>query len=133
MAVEELLVYQKTIDFFVWERPVIRHLAKVHRYSLGVQIETRTLELLERIIEANYVREGKAERIERCLVSLEVLKALVRAGHEARNDGGISAKHYETASVRLLEIGRLLSAWRKRFAEPIHTGARLTPNIASGG
>lgn len=133
MAVEELLVYQKTIDFFVWERPVIRHLAKVHKYSLGIQIETRTLELLERIIEANYARKVKAERIERCLVSLEVLKALFRAGHEAKNDGGIPTKQYEAASVRLLEIGRLLGAWRKKFAEPVSAGAALALETASGG
>jgi hypothetical protein len=68
MAVEQLIVYQKAFDFFVWQKSVTGHLAKVHKYSLGVRIENESLELLKNIVVANMARSEKLKAIEHCKV-----------------------------------------------------------------
>lgn len=52
MPIENFIVYQKAFDFFVWQKSVAKHLAKVHKYSLGVQIENESLRLLRNIVIA---------------------------------------------------------------------------------
>ena len=37
MSVADLLAYQKAYEFLVWQKTVIAHLAKVHKYSLGAR------------------------------------------------------------------------------------------------
>ena len=112
----DLIVFQKTYDFYVWQKTVIRHLAKVHKYSLGVQLENETLNLLKQIVKANLTRTAKKEEIENCLVFLEIIKVLIRAGHEFNREGGISLKNYQLASEKLAEIGKLLGGWLKNFS-----------------
>ena len=116
MAVEQLIAYQKAYDFFVWQKSVTGHLAKVHKYSLGIQIENEALELIKNIVIANMARVNKSREIEKCLVDVEILKILFRAGHELNREGGISAKHYETASDKLVELGNICGGWLKKFS-----------------
>ncbi|MCX6702630.1 MAG: four helix bundle protein [Candidatus Wolfebacteria bacterium] len=115
MAIEDLIAFQKTYDFFVWQKTVVRHLAKVHKYSLGIQLENETVNLLKQIIRSNMSRDGREKEIVECLTILEMIKILIRAGHEYNKEGGISFPHYKAASEKLIEIGRLLGAWRKKF------------------
>lgn len=115
MPVENLIVYQKAFDFFVWQKSVINHLAKVHKYSLGIKIEDESLHLLIGIIRANMTRGDKPKAIEECLVSLEVLKILFRAGNALNRDGGVSEKQYIIAGEKLVELGNLCGAWYKKF------------------
>ena len=115
MAVENLIIYQKAFDFFVWQKSVVNHLAKVHKYSLGIKIEDESLNLLTGIIRANMTRGDKARAIEECLVSLEVLKILFRAGHVFNRDGGIGVRQYAIAGEKLIELGNLCGAWYKKF------------------
>ena len=127
MPIENFIVYQKAFDFFVWQKSVVRHLAKVHKYSLGVQIENESLALLKNIIVANMARTGKAREIERCLVSVEILKILFRAGYELNREGGVSMKQYGMASEKFVELGSLCGGWLKRFSiadgRPVIRGA----------
>lgn len=115
MPIENLIVFQKTYDFFVWQKAIIRHLAKVHKYSIGIQLENETLNLLKQIARANLSRNNKNEEIAECLAILEIIKILIRAGHEFNREGGISLPHYQVASEKLIEIGKLLGAWWKKF------------------
>jgi len=113
--IEDLIVFQKTYDFLVWLKIVIRRLAKVHKYSLGIQIEDESVRLMRQIARANLTREDKREKILECLETLEIIKALLRIGHEFNRSGGISVKYYEKGSEMLVEIGRLLGGWREKF------------------
>jgi hypothetical protein len=115
MPIENFIVYQKAFDFFIWQKSVVKHLAKVHKYSLGVQIENESLRLLRNIVIANMARTGKAREIEECLVSIEILKILFRAAHELNREGGVSLKQYEGASERIVELGNLCGGWLKKF------------------
>ena len=113
--IEDLIVFQKTYDFLVWLKIVVHRLAKVHKYSLGIQIEDESVRLIRQITRANLTREDKRERISECLETLEVIKVLLRISHEFNRSGGISVKHYERGSEMLVEIGRLLGGWREKF------------------
>lgn len=115
MAIEDLIVFQKAYDFFVWQKTIVGHLSKVHRYSMGIQLENETLNLLKQIVKTNISRENKREGIIECLTTLEIIKVLIRVGHEFNRDGGISAAHYKTASEKFVELGKLLGAWLKKF------------------
>jgi hypothetical protein len=48
--IEELVVYQKVYDFLLWVKPTVQRFQKVHKYSLGVQLEKNQLQLLGQIV-----------------------------------------------------------------------------------
>lgn len=108
----DLKIFQKTYDFLLWIKPTVQKFAKVHKYSLGVQLENEVLELLKKIIKANFKRDNKKEFIEECFVSYEIVKVLIRLSKEYKL---LNIKQYEFASKELDEIGRLLGGWQKRF------------------
>ncbi len=106
-------VFQKTYDFLLWLKPTVQRFAKVQKYSLGVQLENEVLELLKKIITANFKRENKKEFIEECFVPYEITKVLIRLSKEYKL---LSIKQYEFAASQLDEIGRLLGGWYKKFS-----------------
>ncbi len=116
MSVADLLAYQKAYEFLVWQKTVVMRLAKVHKYSLGIKIENETLALLASIVRANMApKVDKARAIAECVVSVEILSVLFRFGHDLRESGGISTRHYAAASDRLTTLGNLCGAWLKKF------------------
>lgn len=110
----DLFVFQKTYDFLLWIKPTVQKFAKVHKYSLGLQLETETLELLKCIIRANLSRTKKSEIIEEAFVRYETVTVLIRISKDFKS---INIKQYEFASTKLAEIERLLGGWRKKFAQ----------------
>lgn len=134
MALEHLVVYQKAFDFFVWSRALIARFAKVHKYSLGIEIEQKTLLLIEQIIFANHALDKKTEHIEKCIAILEIIQVLIRAGYAVSGSGGISIKNYETASMKICEMKKLMIAWKNHFiyADTFCTGERTDVSEAYG-
>ena len=110
----DLLIFQKTYDFLLWIKPTVQRFQKMHKYSLGLQLENETLELLKGIIRANNSRNKKAEIIEETFVRYETVLVLIRLGKDFKV---INIKQYEFASANLAEIGRLLGGWRKKFEQ----------------
>ena len=109
----DLTIFQKAYDFFLWIKPTVQRFAKVHKYSLGVQLENEVIALLKQIIRTNLKRGNKKELIEECFVHHETIKILIRLSREFNL---LSKKQYEFASRELLEIGKLLGGWYKRFS-----------------
>jgi len=112
----DLKLFQKVYDFLLWIKPTVQRFAKVHKYSLGLQLENETLELLKSIIRANFKRENKKDFIEECAVHYETVKVLIRLTKDFSGSGGLSLKQYEFAAGQLNEIGKLLSGWHRRFS-----------------
>ncbi len=110
---DQLTLFQKTYDFLIFLKPTIQRFAKVHKYSLGIQLENGVLDLLKKIIRANLKKENKAEFIEECMVSYETLRILIRV---AKNFNVLNLRQYELAAQKLEEIGRLLGGWYKKFS-----------------
>lgn len=109
----DLKIFQKTYDFLFWIKPVVQKFSKAHKYSLGLQLETEVLYLLKYITRANMSRDNKKVLIQECLVRYETTKVLVRLSKDYKL---ITLKQYEYAAERLLEIGKMLGGWLKRFA-----------------
>jgi len=50
----DLHLFQRVYDFLLWIKPTVQRFTKVHKYSLGVQLENEVIELLKEIIRANF-------------------------------------------------------------------------------
>ena len=109
----DLKIFQKTYDFLLWIKPTVERFAKVHKYSLGIQLENEAIALLKQIIRTNLERGDKKELIKECLVHHETIKIFIRLSREFNL---LSKRQYEFASIELLEIGKLLGGWYKRFS-----------------
>ena len=107
----DLVVFRKCYDFLLWVKPTVERFSRVHRYGLGVQLETECLSLLKGVARANVKREKK-EAIEECLACFECVKVLVRLSMDFRL---LSVKQYGFACVELDTIGKLLFGWFKKF------------------
>jgi len=110
----DLIIFQKTYDFLLWVKPTVQRFQKMHKYSLGLQLETETLELLKCIIRANLSRNKKNEIIEEAFVRYETVIVLVRLSKDFKM---INIKQYEFAATNLSEIGRLLGGWSRKFSQ----------------
>ena len=108
----DLTIFQKAYDFLLWVKPTVQRFAKVHKYSLGVQLENESLGLVQQIIRTNFKRGNKSELIDECFVRYETIKVLIRLSKDFKL---LTIKQYEFASKELDEIGRLLGGWRRRF------------------
>ncbi len=109
----DLKIYQKVYDFLLWTKPTVERFSKVHKYSLGIEIEKETIELIKQIVRANFKKTNRKKDIEECLVHYQIIKILIRISKDYRL---LSIKQYEFASIQLNEIGKLLGGWYKRFS-----------------
>ncbi len=108
----ELKIFQKVYDFLVWVKPTVQRFSRVHKYSLGIQLENELLALLKQIIRANMQRGSKKIEIEQGFVHYEVVKVLLRLSKEYKL---LNVKQYEFAFKQLVEIGALLGGWYKPY------------------
>ena len=84
---------------------------KKDRYSLGQKIDTLTLTIFEQVIAAGMAsRDKKLVILERAIVSLDLLKILLRL---AKDIQALDNKKYLQLEQALQEIGRMLGGWRK--------------------
>jgi len=109
--IEELIVFQKVYDFLLWIKPTVQRFQKVHKFSLGVQLENSVLDLLKSVVRANNSVD-KIVLISECFVCFEVVKVFVRLSRDFRL---LTVKQFEFSSGKLEEINRLLLGWQKKF------------------
>lgn len=84
---------------------------KVHRYSLGLKLDTTSLEIFELILAAgNNKSSQKAFILEKASTKLDLLKLLIRL---AKDTGSLDNKKYLDLQERLQEIGKMLGGWTK--------------------
>lgn len=90
---------------------IVPHIPKGSRYTIGARIEQKFLDLLELAYVAYFTeRERKAEKITACIMVLDTLKFLIAVAWEGKL---VSHRHYESVSVTLDEVGRMLGGWKK--------------------
>ena len=106
-------VFQKVYDFLFWIKPTVQRFERVHKYSLGIQLENTAIELVRKIVKANFARKNKKEFIEECFIEFEMVKILIRLSKDFKI---LDLKQYEFASKSLDEIGKLLGGWYKKFS-----------------
>ncbi len=104
-------IFQKIYDFYKLLYQYLKLFPKKDRYSLGQKLDNLTLELFELIIMAGTLtQERKLPVIENGIVSLDLLKILIRLAKDIR---ALDNKKYLLLESSLQEIGRMLGGWRK--------------------
>lgn len=95
---------------------VAAHIPKGSRYTIGVRIENKFLDLLELSYIAYFTeKEKKAQKVTDCILVLDTLKFLISVAWEGKL---ISHRHYEEVALKLEEIGRMLGGWKKNLETP---------------
>lgn len=110
MAVDKLIVFRKVWEYLFWLRPTVERFTKVHKYSLGVEMQANAMRLLRLVIRANYA-EAKAPFISSAVVEYEVQRVFLRLAFEHKL---LSKRQFEYGSAQLDEIGRLLRGWHRQ-------------------
>ena len=109
---DKLIVFRKTWEYLFWLRPTVERFTKVHKYSLGVEMQGSAMQLLRLIIRANYA-ELKEPLISEAVVEYEVQRVFLRLAFEHKL---LSKRQFEFGSAKLDEIGRLLRGWARHYA-----------------
>lgn len=106
--------------FVQWEQTVGEVLDRTAKFPKSVRftftgrIDNLALDVLERIVEAQYT-SGQAKRraLEAIDLSLTRLRVLLRLSHERRF---LSHRAYEHLMRRVDDAGRMIGGWRKEQA-----------------
>jgi len=92
------------------------HIAKGVRYTIGLRIENKFLDLLELSYVAYFTeKEKKGEKISECVLVLDTLKFLMSVAWEGKL---ISNAYFEQVSVKLEEVGKMFGGWKKNLENP---------------
>ena len=102
-------LFGKVYDWSLWILNKTAGFPKRFRHSLTQRIEEITLELEQRLVEAN-AKRGR-DRIEKLQDADALLQALKLNVRRSRDLQCLSKRSYEHAARELNEIGRLLGAW----------------------
>jgi hypothetical protein len=102
-------VIPKLVDFILWIIPALDKFPKSQKFLLGDRIETGLLDVLDKLIEANYSRE-KIVLLRRANLQLEKIRYLLRIAYKLRC---FDVRRYEFASKALIEVGRMIGGWIK--------------------
>ena len=95
---------------------IVPHMAKCSRYTLGLRIENKFLDLLELSYKAYFTKkENKSEKISDCIFFADTLKYLISVAWEGHL---ISNNQYEEVALKLNEAGRMLGGWKNSLNNP---------------
>ena len=95
--------------FLLWLVPAVEHFPRRQKFLLGDRIQNTALDVLERLIEATYIKQ-RDEHLARANLGIEKLRFLFRLAQELRC---LDRRRYEHAARSLDEVGRKVGAWRK--------------------
>jgi len=105
---EELLIVQKTYDLVKYLVPRIHKFPRTYRFTVGERLEGGVLDVLERLIEARYHREGRIGTLRGVNSRLQRLRYLLRLAFDFRI---LAARGYRHAGALMDEVGALTGAW----------------------
>ncbi len=92
------------------------HIPKEARYTIGVRIEHRFLNLLEITYAAYFIeKEKKLQKIGECILTLDTLKFLLHTAWELKL---ISHTQYADVGGNLEEAGKMFGGWRSSLQNP---------------
>ena len=96
--------------YLIWVK-IVPHIPRSARFTVGARIENKLLDLLELTYIAYFTaKEGKQEKIYKCILTLDTLKFLIYIIWEVKF---ISHKQYKEIAIKLNEIGKMLNGWKK--------------------
>ena len=107
----EYPLFPKTYDLIAWLLPQTQKFPKSQRFVLAKRIEDAALNFQALVIKARKVTGvARAEALMLADVELETLRVCLRLCLDMKL---FSFPQYEHVSKQVVEIGKLLGAWRK--------------------
>jgi hypothetical protein len=104
-----LIILQKSYDFYLYLNQVTRSFPKSEKFVLTVQLKSLFLDMIQLIIRANKSGDKKRHLFD-FDVKLEQFKLLLRLAKDLQY---LKLNQYEFASSKIVEIGKLLGGWMK--------------------
>jgi four helix bundle protein len=111
--IQDLIIYQKTYDLFLYLHPVIAKFPKNQRFVLGQRIENKILDMIRHIIVANTSKD-KIPELKKVSIDMDEFRTLIRL---AKDLHFISIRQYGLIADRINEIGRILCGWVSRYEQ----------------
>jgi hypothetical protein len=95
--------------FQLWLTPTVEKFPRSQKFLLGDRIQATALDVIERLIEATYIKD-RSDRLAAANLGVEKLRVLFRLACDLRH---LDMRRYEYAARALNEVGRLIGGWRK--------------------
>ncbi len=109
-------LFVKTFDLLVYLLPAVEKFPRSQRFVLGRRLQEIGLGFLDLLLAARKCSvEERPALLRQADVELDRLRYTVRLCHEI---GLLSQKQYRHTSGRLIEVGKLLGTWIKRYNTP---------------
>lgn len=112
-GVRELRVLTAWTEFLEWLLMTTEKFPKKVRFTLTNRIDNLALDLIEKLVEAQYTKSRQRPIAEANLI-LDKMRILLRISHKLTF---LPHKQYEHASRKIDEVGRMLGAWGKAGAK----------------
>ncbi|MEW6202572.1 MAG: diversity-generating retroelement protein Avd [bacterium] len=110
---QEAIALTKAYDVVKWIMERAAKFPKSRRYSLGARMEDIALDILMKLVEANYSRK-KAELLQQTNHDIDKMRYLVRL---SKDFNLLSIKQHEYISKELIELGRQVGGWSRHARE----------------
>ncbi len=102
----------KIINAYLYWNNIIRHIPKIHRYSLGVKIDCLFSDIIELSSMAQFsVQEERTEILIKAIAKNDCLKTMLYVLFELK---GIEEKDFIELAQKVEEIGRILYGWKNQ-------------------
>ena len=95
--------------FIRWLIPTVERFPKSQKFLLGDRIQATALDILDRLIEATYVK-SRQQLLRGANLGVEKLRHMFRIASDLKF---LDPRRYEFAARALDEIGRMIGAWTK--------------------
>ena len=97
-------------DLITWLAGKLTKFPKAHRFTVGDRIMTTSLDILDQLIEAQFVRAQRAAALQRANALLERLRYLVRL---AKDLNCFAFAEFEHAVRSITDIGKMIGGWSR--------------------
>ena len=116
LSLKQASILQRVKEGYLLRLEIVPHIRKTGRYTIGIRIENKFLDLLEQTHTAYFTdKNGKAPKIDECIFTLDILKFIITVAWDGRL---MADSHFEKVVLKLDEIGRMLGGWKKSLDNP---------------
>ena len=116
LSLSKTSILSKIKEGYLFWMGIVPHIPRTARYTLGIIIENKFLDLLESSYTSYFSgKDKKLVLLSECIFTADILKFLVTTCWEGKF---ISNRQYESMSTKLDEIGKMLYGWKKSLEIP---------------
>jgi hypothetical protein len=126
---EPVAVLPALYDYLKWLAPKVATFPRVHRFTLGDRLFTALLDVLDALIDAQYLRAVRRQALQRANAALERSRYLLRLAKDCQC---LSLREYELACGHTLTVGRMVGGWLRHVGAAAAQAPAPPPEPADG-